>query len=332
MQNIDSLIEAYLCGHLKDDEIKKLVDFISYSPANRYYFSDYIRKWLPQTDNDVEHSWDQLKSKITRSGAFDKQFPIKSNISLFFSRVAAILILGLFIGGMLSLLTVKILEKKENTFVFNAPKGEKSIITLPDSSKIWLNGGTNIRLSKSFGITNRNIIMNGEAYFEVAKNKLLPFKVVANDIEIRVTGTKFNVSAYSDRELIETTIKEGTVQIEAENKKAFKKFQLTANQEAVYNRTSSKMLLKKANVDIITSWKNNILIIENENYSEVFKKLENWYGVSIHIEGKLDYEPNYTLTIKTESLAEILELIHFITPFRYTIEGDQVHLYFKPKK
>jgi transmembrane sensor len=332
MQNIDSIIEAYLSGQLKDEEIKMLTDFISFSNANKYYFSDYIRKWLPLADKNVEHSWDQLKSRISRSGAFDKQFPLKSNIRLYVSRIAAVLVAGLILGGLFSLLTVKFLEKNENTFVFNSPKGEKSIITLPDSSKIWLNGGTDIKLSKSFGITNRNIYLNGEAYFEVAKNKLLPFKVVANDIDIKVTGTKFNVSAYSDRELIETTIKEGTVQLEAEDKKAFKKFQLTANQEAIYNRTSSKMVLKTANVDIITSWKNNVLIIENENYAEVFRKLENWYGVNITIDGKLDYEPNYTLTIKTESLNEILQLIHFITPFKYTIEGEKVHIFFKPKK
>jgi transmembrane sensor len=332
MQKIDNLIEAYLSGRLKDDELKKLAGFISQNSENKHYFTNYTRKWLPQDNVEINLSWNQLKSKISRSRTIEKDFPKKSTFPLYFYRIAAILVLGLFFGSLASILTIKSLNTKDNTFVFNAPKGEKSIITLPDSSKIWLNGGTNIKLSKNFGLTNRTIILNGEAFFEVAKNKILPFHVIANDINIRVTGTKFNVSAYSDQDLIETTIKEGTVQIAPQNKNTFKQFQLTANQEAIYSKTTSKVLLKPADVDIITSWKNNVLIIENEHYSEVFKKLENWYGVKITIEGKLDYEPNYTLTIKTESLTEIMQLIHFITPFKYKIEGDQVRIVFKPKK
>jgi ferric-dicitrate binding protein FerR (iron transport regulator) len=332
MDQTDNLIEAYLLGQLKDGEYQVLTDFIRQNSVNKQYFHNYTRTWSPKDNPEVEHSWEQFKSKLSRTRTINKYFPKKSNVSGIFLRIAAILILGLFFGGLASFIVIKKLNNIENTFVFNAPKGEKSIINLPDSSKIWLNGGTNIRLSKNFGITNRTIILNGEAYFEVAKNKILPFNVIANDINIRVTGTKFNVTAYAEDNLIKTTIKEGTVQITPQDQKSFKKFQLSSNQEAVYNRTSSKMVLKPANVDIVTSWKNNVLIIENERYSEVFKKLENWYGVKITIEGKLDYEPNYTLTIKTESLHDILENIRFITPLKFKIEGDQVHVYFKVKK
>jgi transmembrane sensor len=332
MDQTDKLIEAYLSGQLKDNEYQILTDFITTNSGNKQYFYNYARNWSPKDNPEVVHSWEQLKSKLFRTRTINQDFPKRSTMPGILLRIAAILILGLLLGGLTSILVIKKLSNTENTFVFNAPKGEKSIINLPDSSKIWLNGGTNVRLSKNFGITNRTIILSGEAYFEVAKNKILPFHVIANDINIRVTGTKFNVSAYADRDLIETTIKEGTVQISPVNNKTFKKLQLTANQEAVYNRTSSKMVLQPANVEIVTSWKNNVLIIENEHYSEVFKKLENWYGVKINIIGKLDYDPNYTLTIKTESLHDILENIRYITPFKFKIEGDQVYVYFKTKK
>jgi transmembrane sensor len=332
MDRTDKLIEAYLSGQLKDDEYQLLTDFIKLNSQNKQYFYSYIRNWSPQDNIEATQGWEQLKSKLNRTHSLDQIFPKRSIVPGILFRIAAVLILGLLFGGLAATLVINKLNSKENTFVFNAPKGEKSIINLPDSSKIWLNGGTNIRVSKNFGLTNRTIILNGEAYFEVAKNKILPFNVVANNINIRVTGTKFNVTAYAEDNLIETTIKEGTVQITPQDHKSFKKFQLTANQEAIYNRTSSKMVLRTANVDIVTSWKNNVLIIENEHYSEVFKKLENWYGVKITVEGKLDYEPNYTLTIKTESLHDILENIRFITPLKFKIEGDQVHVFFKVKK
>jgi transmembrane sensor len=331
-KKIDDLIEAYLSGQLKDKEFHELTEFVTQNTENRYYFNSYKKNWSPKENVEVEHSWNQLKSKLIRNRTINKDFPKRFILPQYFYRIAAVLLLGLFFGSIISIVAIKKLDSRDNTFVFNAPKGEKSIITLPDSSKIWLNGGTNIKLSKNFGITNRNIVLNGEAYFEVSKNKILPFNVSANDINVRVVGTKFNVSAYSDQNMIETTIKEGTVQITPQNSKSFKKFQLTANQEAVYNKTTSKMLLKHAEVDVVTSWKNNVLIIENEHYSEVFRKLENWYGVKFTVEGKLGYDPNYTLTIKTESLHDILELIHFITPFKYKIEGDQVRIIFKPKK
>jgi transmembrane sensor len=332
MQETDKLIEAYLSGQLRDKDYQLLLDFVTLNSENKRYFQNYARKWTPEGNEVLEQSWTQLKSKISRKHTISMDFPKKSNVAVYLYRIAAILILGLFLGGLATTLVIKKINKTENSFVFNAPKGEKSIISLPDSSKVWLNGGTNIRVSKNFGITNRNIILNGEAYFEVAKNKILPFNVNAHDINIRVTGTKFNVAAYPDQDMISTTIKEGTVQISANDNKSFKKFPLTANQEAIYNRTSSKMVLSKADVDIVTSWKNNVLIIENEHYAQVFKKLENWYGVKITLEGKLDYDPNYTLTIKTESLQAILENMRYITPLKYKIDGDQVHVYFKVKK
>jgi ferric-dicitrate binding protein FerR (iron transport regulator) len=202
-------------------------------------------------------------------------------------------------------------------------------MNLSDGTKVWLNGGSSLTTTSNYGLADRSVSLTGEAYFEVSENKRLPFIVTTDQIRIRVLGTEFNISAYPDQELVETTLKEGRIELSPVKKGTFRGFIMRSNEIAIFNRMTSDMQRTKVDVETKIAWKNNQLIMENENYVKVFKKLENWYGVNFRFVNAPANEPDYSMTIKTETLSEILGLISLITPLEYEIKGEDILITYK---
>jgi transmembrane sensor len=239
--------------------------------------------------------------------------------------IAAAILLCIIAGSISFINTSKIFQK---SFTQNiAPKGQKSQVIMPDGTMAFLNSGTILKYDNSFGKRNRNVELVGEAYFEVSHNKKLPFVIRANEVEIEVVGTKFNVMAYPDEAYIETTVTEGKVNIREIS--GTSSLFLTANQKASYNKTSKLLVLNDEKANSSISWKDNVLSFDNENFNDVIKKLERWYDISIIVEGKDSLEDRFTLTIRHESLREVLDLISLTTQFEYAINDNQVKITYK---
>jgi ferric-dicitrate binding protein FerR (iron transport regulator) len=239
--------------------------------------------------------------------------------------IAAAIILLMTLGAVSVINSRKIFQK---TYTENiAPPGHKSHVVLPDGSRVILNSGTILRYDNLFGKKYRTIEMAGEAFFEVKKNEKLPFVIATEDITVEVVGTKFNVMAYPDDEYVETTVVEGKVSVTEKHNQS--SLMLSANQSATYHKNSKLLLLDDVNPDPNISWKEDILTFDNENFSNVIKKLERWYNVSIHVEGKDSITDRYTITIKRESLREVLDLISLTTNIDYEIKENNVIISYK---
>jgi transmembrane sensor len=239
--------------------------------------------------------------------------------------VAATILLLVTFSSIYILKTNKVFQE---TYTQNiAPKGQKSQVILPDGTTVYLNSGTILKYNNIFGKRNRDVEMVGEAYFEVVHNEDLPFIIHTKEINIQVTGTKFNVMAYPEEEYVETTVSEGKVIVrEVEGKSSLV---LTANQKASYYKPSKLLVKNEVKTEPYVSWKDNVLTFDNENFNEVIKKLERWYNISISVNGKDSLEDRFTLTIRHESLKEVLDLINITTPFYYTINQDKVVITYK---
>lgn len=258
---------------------------------------------------------DELRTKNRR---------LKKRIA-FITGIAAAILLFIIAGSISFINTNKIFQK---SFTQNiAPKGQKSQVIMPDGTMAFLNSGTILKYDNTFGKRNRNVELVGEAYFEVVPNKELPFIIRANEVEIEVVGTKFNVMAYPEEEFIETTVTEGKVNVREIS--GTSSLYLIANQKATYHKPSKLLALKDMNTDPSISWKDNVLSFDNENFDDVINKLERWYDVSISVEGKDSLDDRFTLTIRHESLREVLELISLTTRFEYAINDDQVKITYK---
>ncbi len=324
--NINDLIERYLTGNLSEDEYSKLTEFIKASRKNAGYFYEYKENWAPRPDKLTDENWQKLSNRINRLSILNESFAKKTSLYISLKRIAAALIIGLFIGGAVITYNLYMKRQSVNMLVFEAPRGEKSKVVLTDSTVIWLNSSSKIQLKNNYNILNRKVQLEGEAYFEVTKNKRLPFRVSTRDLDVSVLGTRFNIIAYPDENITETSVIEGIVEITT--KSSEKKVILRENQKATYNKNNNTLTYQAASPVIDIAWMHNMLIFDNEHYLKVFSKLEKWYGVEIEVAGEIKYEPHYTFKIKTESLSEMLNLLNIIAPIEYKISGDKVTIYF----
>lgn len=179
------------------------------------------------------------------------------------------------------------------------PYGNQSKIVLSDHTVVWLNAGSRLVYPTLFKAKTREVLLFGEAYFEVAKNPGQPFIVKTSDLEIRVLGTKFNVSAYEEDDLIQTVLKEGGVSIRRKGANLFEKdIVMLPNQLVSFNKSNRETKIYKVDADNYTLWTKGLISFEEVDFSRVIKQVERFYNISIsfsdrqkevmRISGKLD--------------------------------------------
>ncbi len=234
-----------------------------------------------------------------------------------------------------------------------APLGSQTEVTLPDGSRMLLNSGSSVTYSNKFFHDNRDVSLVGEAYFKVAKQDV-PFIVSVYDIQLRVTGTEFNLKAYADDELIEATLVNGSVTIEDANRerRRFQDFELKPNQKVTFHRSlgsvavheedhqettqpSLPALVQSAQLARIevrqkrtiapeTSWIDGILIVEAEPLAELARKLERRYNVNFVFEDEKLKDFRYSGTLKDHTLEQVLRAIKMTSPIDYQLEEKTV--------
>ena len=157
------------------------------------------------------------------------------------------------------------------------PYGGQYNLVLSDGSKVWLNAGSEISYQTDFARENRTIDLKGEAYFEVQKNKNLPFIVRSREQEIRVLGTEFNINAYSDEKIIKTTLKGGSLRVTANKQQTV----LKPNQQAQFNTGSNALATKSVDADAAIAWKEGIIDLHGMSLQECMRNISRWYDVEI---------------------------------------------------
>lgn len=157
------------------------------------------------------------------------------------------------------------------------PYGGQYNLVLSDGSKVWLNAGSEISYETDFARENRTIDLKGEAYFEVQKNKNLPFIVRSREQEIRVLGTEFNINAYSDEKIIKTTLKGGSLRVTANKQQTV----LKPNQQAQFNTGSNALATKSVDADAAIAWKEGIIDLHGMSLQECMRNISRWYDVEI---------------------------------------------------
>lgn len=210
------------------------------------------------------------------------------------------------------------------------PYGEKFKIKLSDGTLVWLNSGTSFRFPQNFSSTNKNrtVEVIGEAYFEVAKNKQKPFIVNTPSVDVKVLGTHFNVSSYSNDTRTETTLMEGEVDVykSSEEKNPLK---LSPNQQAVFKESSKRLEKNDVIASDFNSWIDNILIVDGLSFLELKRKLERRYNVTITSEIETLLDNRYRGEFEDESLTETLETIALSSHFDFEVNGKRVRIFEK---
>ena len=319
--NEEKLIEYIKGGITSESETVEILDWIESSPENQKQYNQLKNLWVI---TGLDHP--ELLALPVFSFPKDKQFRFHKSQFVSFMKYAAVFFLA-FVLGSLTHYFMNRNENNELSSLYNTidvPYGQRSQITLYDGTKVWLNSGTKFRYPVAFSSKTRDVYIEGEAFFDVVQNKNHPFLVYAGQLKVEVLGTLFNVCAYPDDDEIMATLEEGS--INAINTVDGKSVIIKPGEQLILNCATNLLNQQKVNTELYTSWKENLLKFENAPFDEVVKKMERWYDVKINVDAKINTNERYTMTIKTESLREMLQLVSRTTKIKYEIEENMVVL------
>lgn len=223
-----------------------------------------------------------------------------------------------------ALVYVDSLQKDREVEVQNrliTPKGGEYTLVLADGTKVWVNAATEIRYPVKFIKGERRVQLEGEAYFEVAKNPTKPFIVEVDGMEVKVYGTKFNVNTRrSDR--MQTTLVEGSVSVKPDGKP---EVMLEPNQQAVFNKLSGQVAIQEVDVMPYVSWHLGNYFFENKSVGEILDELSLWYDIKVffmndEVRGERfsGYLPRYG------EIEKLLGLIEKTSHVRFEIKGKVI--------
>lgn len=213
--------------------------------------------------------------------------------------------------------------------VTQCPFGVRSLIQLPDGTIVKLNSGSTLSYPAAFKGDHRDVILKGEAYFEVAKDKKRPFIVSAGGVLIKVLGTHFNVKAYADDNEVKAALIEGSISIEpAENLNKTESIILKPNQQATFVRNTKKIIVQDVKAELFVVWTAGKYYFEGENFLSIAKKLERGFNVKIIIESdELKQEVFSGIFDKDESIKEILDIMKRHRNFDYKQNENEIRIF-----
>ena len=367
--DIDNLITKYLENKCTQEEKHQLLELLGSSINERSskeelfsLISEFQEDHSENHSVDFERIYNELLSEIlsNETGESEKLILQKSfnvrRLVLQGISAAAIFCIAFFLGNLFTRhhnLTGTQPSLTSTTYSeIKAPLGSRSEVKLNDGTEVMLNAGSSIRYSSDYNLQNRDLVLEGEAYFKVAKNINLPLIVNAGNINIKATGTEFNVKAYSVEGIIETTLIKGEVEISQKgNKDKERILVLEPNQKAIFAYQSDQVTLErikeieplavkpariitdkllispKTDVEQATAWIKNKLIIRSENLESLCAKLQRKYDVTFVFKDETIKKCRFSGVLLDETFQQVMDVIKLVAPVDYLIDGKTVILF-----
>ena len=310
-QEFLNILHRYFRGQLADNEYEMLTQFLQDS-NNRQYFEKSKLEWegKPELDELGYRNLNRLNFHINKQNYSSPKIQVVRQFWIRVASVAAILVLGLLIGSTITYLVAPN-QKIDEQLVFETPRGEKSLVKLPDGSEVWLNANSRL-VYHSFSDKLRQVELKGEAFFKVARNKDAPFVVKTNECSVEVLGTTFNVMAYDEFGRKEITLLSGKVNVLMEGKQ-----QILKSGQALILKNHKYNVVEVSSSEA-SAWVYNKFNFRDIPLSELIKRLENWYDVDIIFGNSTGREVNFTGTFKNEeTIWQVLDAIKVYAPIQY---------------
>ncbi len=285
-QHIDDLIIQLLGNELNEKDKEELCQWVNASEANKKYFMDRQEIWFSSIDSEELAKYDGKKAyqlfldrveDARRDDEDEARHAFPSRWLAYAAVLAAFCIIS-YVSYHHGQTTIK---SDFANIVIEAPQGSRTKLNLPDGTVVWLNAGSKIAYSQGFGLTDRQVMLTGEGYFEVKKNEKLPFSVKSENLQVNDIGTIFNFSDYPNDAEAVVSLLEGKVSLN-DVKHQEKVFYLNPHDQAIFNKSTGNMVINtSAATQETVSWTSGKLILNGQPFGEIVKVLERSYNVKI---------------------------------------------------
>ncbi|MBR4352650.1 MAG: DUF4974 domain-containing protein [Bacteroidales bacterium] len=317
------ILHKYFNGTASDDERREVLAWVDASPANKEEFlqreADFVFGNLPDSE----------PSQAARAQIMHVVEPKRKRLRILnaVASAAAIFVVGAFLWVLHDnnrlndqvasltaqnekLIAIPELVQGESVLSYKVNPGVKGTIVLPDGSEVILNSASTLRTPARFENGKRVVELEGEGYFKVESNPDWPMYVrTSRGVTVKVTGTEFNLSTYSDDASLKLTLVRGKVSLLDE--KSETEVVVREKEEVVVGARAQleKPTRKTADMKLNTSWKDGYLVFDNTPIREVIKKMERWYGVDITVADARVMNNTFTASFRSESLQQVLTLL-----------------------
>ncbi len=323
---IELLLSKYLSGTITNDEYKQFQEVVaSFNKEELESFMEsYWLEYRPERKYQ-KHDFEELIAEIANRV---KPRTIRIGLKIFW-QVAAILLLPLMIAAtsyfyIRNHQLEKYFAQKMNITVNS---GERAHLRLPDGTTVRMNSASSITYPSNFGFQNREIALNGEAFFTVTKDSMHPFIVATPYLKVKVLGTVFNLDAYDSADRVETTLLEGAVQIITQNDHP-KTVLLKPNEKAVFHKKTGELTVERTDLRYETAWLNGELIFRSVTFEEMIQVLSRYYGIEVEIVANKIHNERYTGSFNAKNMTDILDLLQFHYQFTYRLNNNKATIIF----
>jgi len=202
----------------------------------------------------------------------------------------------------------------------SVPRGGQYQLLLPDGSKVWLNAASSLSFPTAFTGKERNVTLTGEAYFEVAHNKNMPFNVSVKQMKVQVLGTHFNITAYNDEDSFRTTLLEGSVRLSNGKTQAL----LKPGQQGVLDNKLGSLAVTEVNTADAIAWKNGYFVFDHEDIKQVMRKIARWYNVDVDYAKEVPDDLFSGAVNRFVNVSKVLEKLEMTGQLHCKINGRRI--------
>ncbi|WP_341837168.1 FecR domain-containing protein [Chitinophaga pollutisoli] len=333
-------LSKWLQDHDVDKDLADRIDDL--------FSMEYGPEWTEDEIKGKEKSWNRIMKSMHSDERAELPEPKVPRVFTWrriipMSVASAILLCVAGAGTWYWTLARKEARSRQN--IVGTEKGSRSRLTLPDGSKVWLNGDSRITYGASFGKNSRELTLTGEAYFDVVRDPHHPMIIKTDAITIKVLGTAFNVRAYPDEKTTATTLVNGKVQVSVNNKDAVS-YTLSPDEKLIVNNESGladnrpgahpkneQLLENITKIKIVKTdaippeaqWTRNKLVFANQPLHEVANILSRWYGVTVIVQGDDDMKAQqFTGIFENQNIQSVMESLQVAGGFSFKIKNDSI--------
>lgn len=323
----EELMVEYLKGDSTPEDICRLTNLLKEHSACRERYAEMAQAYglsaTPWFEDNKQRNLEKLRERLnfrsSRKNKYLRRMRVWGNAAIWALAVCSTLTLFYFYNSSPKELSTSACCQIE------IPKGATSKLLLPDSTLVFLNGGTTIKYDASFeGKSNREVFLTGEACFQVTKNAVKPFIVHTSDLNVRVLGTTFNVSSYPDEQEVKVSLVEGRVNVSTISGPQ-KEVSLSPDEQAVYSKQNKELFTKNVDASSLVAWAKGRFIFTNKTLFHLLQIIEKRYDIQFQVKTEKVYHEYYSGNIDANlTLDEVLSYLDIDKKFVWKRKGRVV--------